>query len=197
MLYQRAGVVTEESPPISAPDDIDPKGDSSVPRHRMGRCCGAVRSAPKPGRPKLAQVPFRPNSLQAPPEQNWVALHGWPEEIHLPTCRDEIPEPRLTSDHPPLPRDLLYLSNKSVKPAAHHKSGALGSTPPPEDRLQKKKENHSGTMLPPPPNDLVRDQCHLSPVPRMKRTHRTPGQADLTDPAWGAGRTLASPQATW
>lgn len=149
MLYQRSGVVTEESPPISVPDDIDPKGASSVPRHRMGRCCGAVRSAPKPGRPKLAQVPFRPNSLQAPLEQNWVAPHGWPEEIHPPTCRDEIPEPRLTNDTPP--RDLLYLSNKSVKPAAHHKSGALGSTPPPEDRLQKKKENHSGTMLLPPP----------------------------------------------
>lgn len=31
------------------------------------------------------------------------------------------------------------------------------------------------------------DQCHLSPVPRMKRTHRAPGQAVLTDPAWGAG----------
>lgn len=75
-----------------------------------------------------------------------MALYGWPEEIHPPTCRVEIPELRLTSD-PPLPRDL---SNKSIKPAARHKSGALGSTPPPEDRLQKKKENHSGTMLPLP-----------------------------------------------
>lgn len=184
MLYQRAGVVTEESPPISAPDDIDPKGDSSVPRHRMGRCCGAVRSAPKPGRPKLAQVSFRPNSLQAPPEQNWVALHGWSEEIHLPTCRDE---PRLTSDPPSPGTSCTCQTRASSQP--HTTNQGLWAQPLPLKTGCRKRRKT--TVAP------------CSPRPQMTwyginaTSALCPGQADLTDPAWGAGRTLASPQATW
>lgn len=166
--------------PPPATGGIDPKETSSVPWHRLCRRWGAVRGTPKPGRAKLAEVPFRPNSPQAPKQNRILGLRSF--------IRQADQRPPHPAQGPPA------ASKREHHPAAPHKSGALRLTPPPRGQVQKKEENHRGSLFPTPTDSVPGrssragtvpspalpqithqwDQRHLSPVFRFKRTHRAP-----------------------